>query len=106
VPTSWASHPTTIVLPLEAARRLCASGARRGGVVATFAQRRAESASMIAWAAPGTPGGTRPIGTFVVKWGQPAADRATLGELSWPSTHDGDGLWRAVEELAGSALPR
>jgi hypothetical protein len=103
---SWTSKLATVVLPMESAERLCAAGARRGGVVATFARREQQSAYMIAWAAPDAPGGARPIGTFVVQWRQPAADEATLGELAWPSSCDEDSLWRAIEELAGRPLAR
>jgi hypothetical protein len=94
------------VVPMETARRLCALGARRGGVVATVAGHDEQSARMVAWAAPAGPKGTRPIGTFVVQWQQPAPNEATVGELSWLPPHDEDQLWLALEELAGSALPR
>lgn len=102
---SWTSQ-TMVVVPIGTAQRLCAPGVRRGGVAATLAQRGEQSTRMVAWAAPGAPGGTRPIGTFVVRWPQPAVGEAELGELCWLPSHDEDELWCAIEELAGHALPR
>jgi len=84
---------------------MCAPGARRSGVVATFARRDGLASRLIVWA-PGAAGGRHPIGTVGIRWRAPGAVEATLGELSWPPTREATELWRAIEELAGHPIPR
>jgi hypothetical protein len=102
---SWTSHALAIVLPMATAQRMCAPGARRSGVVATFARRENRAARLIVWA-PGADGAVQPIGTVGIRWRAPGAGEATLGEVSWPPTLGAARLWRAVEELAGQPIPR
>jgi hypothetical protein len=102
----WESHALAVVVPMASARRLCARGARRGSVAATFARRDERAAWIVVWAAPGAAGGAQPIGTVAVRWGAPDAGEATLAELSWPPTLGEAELWRAIEELAGHPIPR
>jgi hypothetical protein len=85
---------------------MCARGARRGGVAATFARRDERADRIVVWAGWGGAGGGQPIGTVAVHWGAPGAGEATLAELSWPPTLREADLWRAIEELAGHPIPR
>jgi hypothetical protein len=102
---SWPSETLAIVLPMAAARRMCAPGARPSGVVATFARRDVLTARLVVWA-PGAAGGVQPIGTVGIQWRAPGAAEATLGEVSWPPTLEATELWQAIEELAGQPIPR
>jgi hypothetical protein len=102
---SWTSRALAIALPAALAEKMCARGARRGGVAATFARRGATAARLVVWA-PGAGGGAQPIGTVGIQWRAPGAGEATLAELSWPPTREEADLWRAIEELVGKPIPR
>ena len=102
---SWQSQALTIVLPMDTVRKMCAHGARRSGVTATFARRDEQSARMVVWS-PGTTADPRPIGTFTVQWQATDASEGVLGEVSWPPTSREDDLWRAIEGLAGQSIAR
>lgn len=99
---AWKVEALKIVLPTETVRVLCAGGARRGGAAATFAQRAADAARVLVWAAPDARGGSRPLGAFSIRYGP---DEAVLTEVSWPPTVPPADLWLAIEELAGQPIP-
>jgi hypothetical protein len=102
---AWKVQALSVVLPMETVQTMCARGARRGGAVATFAQRGDAAARMLVWGAPDARGGSRPLGAFSVRYAAPGTDDATLSEVSWPAAVAPADLWLAIEELAGRPIP-
>jgi hypothetical protein len=101
----WKVQPLDVVLPVETVHAMCARGTRRGGAVATFAQRGDGAARMLVWGAPDARGGSRPLGAFSVRYAASGAEGATLHEVSWPAAVPPADLWLAIEELAGQPIP-
>jgi hypothetical protein len=99
--TTWERRPVEIVLPIEIVRAM-SDRARRWSVDegGRFDPR---PAAVLLWSRAARRPPSRLLGSFRIRWREPAPGLATIDELRWSTTAGGslEEICRAMEVLAG-----